>query len=244
MDKPVGLAEGGGQSDRYRLLVDAITDYAIYMLDPTGIVTSWNAGAERCKGYRAEEVLGRHFSEFYTEEDRLAGEPAHALSVAAAEGRFEREGWRVRKDGARFWAHVIIDPIPGENGQVVGFAKITRDLTEKRRTEEALRAQRAAVPPAGPGGDRLRLYMLDPQGFVSSWNAGARDQGLRAGRDHRPAFLPLLFRGGSGRRPAGASLEIARREGRFETEGWRVRKDGSRFWATSSSMRSATISAR
>jgi PAS domain S-box-containing protein len=124
---------------RYRLLVDAITDYAVYMLDRQGVVTSWNPGAQRFKGYTAEEILGRHFSTFYTPEDRAAGLPAAALRIAAEEGRFEREGWRVRKDGSRFWAHVVIDPIRSPQGEVIGFAKVTRDLTERKEAEELLR---------------------------------------------------------------------------------------------------------
>src|SRR6187431_1461810 len=121
------------------LLVQNVTDYAIYMLDPTGIVSSWNAGAERFKGYRAEEIIGEHFSRFYTDEDRATGLPARALHVALEEGRFEAEGWRVRKDGSRFWASVIIDPVHDDNGELIGFAKVTRDLTDKRATEEQLR---------------------------------------------------------------------------------------------------------
>jgi len=127
-----------GQGDRYRLLVDAIADYAIYMLDPSGYIVSWNPGAQRFKGYTADEILGEHFSRFYTEEDKATGLPARALKTAATEGRFEHEGWRVRKDGTRFWAHVIIDPIKDEQGNLIGFAKITRDLTERRQATLAL----------------------------------------------------------------------------------------------------------
>jgi PAS domain S-box-containing protein len=123
----------------FRMLVQSVTDYAIYMLDPEGHVANWNAGAERIKGYTSAEVVGRHFSCFYTEEDRGAGLPARALAIAASEGRFEREGWRVRKDGTRFWANVVIDPIHGERGELVGFAKVTRDMTERREVEEKLR---------------------------------------------------------------------------------------------------------
>ena len=125
--------------ERFRMLVQSVTDYAIYMLDPKGRVSSWNAGAERFKGYRADEIMGEHFSRFYTEEDREAGIPRIALETAEREGRFEAEGWRVRKDGARFWASVIIDPIRDDNGALVGFAKVTRDLSEKRAIEEQLR---------------------------------------------------------------------------------------------------------
>jgi PAS domain S-box-containing protein len=123
---------------RYRLLIEAITDYAIYMLDPGGFVTSWNPGAERLKGYKEEEIVGRHFSTFYTDEDRESGLPALALRLAQEEGRFEREGWRLRKDGSRFWANVIIDPIRDSQGELIGFAKITRDISEKRAAQEAI----------------------------------------------------------------------------------------------------------
>ena len=125
---------------RYRLLVESITDYAIYMLDPKGLVTSWNAGAERFKGYRADEIIGEHFSRFYATDDVAIGLPANGLATAEREGRFESEGWRVRKDGARFWAHVIIDAIRSDHGELLGFAKITRDLTERRLAQEALRS--------------------------------------------------------------------------------------------------------
>lgn len=137
----------GAQNDdsRYRVLIDAITDYAIFMLDPTGRVTSWNAGARRFKGYEASEIIGEHFSRFYTEEDRAAGEHAKALRTATEEGRFEKEGWRVRKDGARFWAHVVIDPIRSDAGEVIGFAKITCDITERKRAQAALDEARQAL---------------------------------------------------------------------------------------------------
>src|SRR5665213_3610668 len=130
---------------RYRLLVEAVTDYAIYTLDPTGIVTSWNPGAQRFKGYTPDEIIGQHFSRFYTEEDKQTGLPARALETAAREGKFENEGWRVRKDGTRFWAYVIIDPIRSESGGIVGFAKVTRDLTERKEAQEKLEKTREAL---------------------------------------------------------------------------------------------------
>lgn len=117
--------------EQFRVLVEGVIDYAIYMLDPNGHVSSWNAGARRIKGYEPEEIIGRHFSQFYTDEDKADDLPRRALEVAASEGRFEREGWRVRKDGTRFWADVIIDPIRAEDGTLIGFAKITRDITER-----------------------------------------------------------------------------------------------------------------
>jgi PAS domain S-box-containing protein len=129
----------GKAEERFRLLIQSVTDYAIYMLDKEGRVSSWNPGAERFKGYTAGEIIGEHFSRFYTEEDRAAEIPRIALETAEVTGRFEAEGWRVRKDGTRFWANVIIDPIRGEDGRLIGFAKVTRDLTEKREAEERLR---------------------------------------------------------------------------------------------------------
>jgi PAS domain S-box-containing protein len=120
------------ESERsFRLLVEGVADYALYMLDPTGVITSWNIGGQRIKGYASDEILGQHFSRFYTEADRINGKPARALKIATEQGRYEEEGWRVRKDGSFFWASVIIDPIC-EGGRLVGFAKITRDITERR----------------------------------------------------------------------------------------------------------------
>src|SRR5437762_10379431 len=123
------------ESERnFRLLVEGVSDYALYMLDPNGVVTSWNAGGHRIKGYSSREIVGQHFSRFYTEADRAGGKPQRALKTAREQGRYEEEGWRVRKDGTFFWASVIIDPIR-ENGKLVGFAKITRDITERREAE-------------------------------------------------------------------------------------------------------------
>jgi len=133
------------QDISYRLLVEAVTDYAIYMLDPAGHVISWNAGAQRFKGYAPHEIIGQHFSRFYTEEDRAQGLPAKVLEIAAREGKFESEGWRVRKDGSRFWAHVVIDPIRDPAGRLSGFAKITRDLTERKAAQESLERTREAL---------------------------------------------------------------------------------------------------
>ncbi|NEK34757.1 hybrid sensor histidine kinase/response regulator [Rhizobium leguminosarum] len=221
------------EEGRFRLLVDAITDYAIYMLSPEGIVTSWNTGAQRFKGYKPSEILGEHFSRFYLEEDRAAGMPARALATAAEHGRFEGEGWRQRKDGSRFWAHVIIDPIRRPSGELIGYAKITRDLTERRAAENAIRQSEEQFRRLVQGVSDYAIYMLDPNGNVSSWNFGAeRIKGYRPqeiiGRHFSTFYTPED-------REAGVpetALGIARAEGRFEREGWRVRKDGSRFWAS------------
>ena len=225
-------SEGFQDEVRYRQLVESITDYAIYMLDPSGVVTSWNAGAERFKGYTAEEILGRHFSIFYTEEDRASGLPATALRLAATEGRFEREGWRVRKDGARFWAHVVIDPIREPTGKLVGYAKITRDLTERRRAEEALKRSEQQFRLLVLGVTDYAIFMLDPQGRVSSWNAGAqRIKGYSPDEIIGQHFSRFYSEEDKAEGLPARGLSTAEREGRWETEGWRVRKDGSRFWA-------------
>ncbi len=134
-----------GTEQQFRILVQGVTDYAIFMLSPTGIVTSWNPGAQRIKGYSQAEIIGQHFSRFYTDEDRAAGLPAQILATAAKDGRAEREGWRVRSDGTRFWAHVVVDAIRDETGTLVGFAKVTRDITERREAAAALEKANAAL---------------------------------------------------------------------------------------------------
>ncbi|MEP9380376.1 PAS domain S-box protein [Aquabacter sp. CN5-332] len=220
------------EEGRYRLLVEAVVDYAIYMLDPTGIVTSWNAGAKRFKGYEPSEIIGQHFSRFYTDEDKAAGLPEAALNTAAAEGKFEHEGWRVRKDGTRIWAHVVIDAIRSPAGNIIGFAKITRDISDRHVAENNLRQSERQFRLLVQSVTDYAIFMLDPTGRVSSWNIGA--QRIKGYQPHeiigehfsrfyteedRQAGLPTT------------ALEIATTLGRFEKEGWRVRKDGSRFLA-------------
>jgi len=164
---------GGDDRDRFRLLVESITDYAVYMLDPTGIVTTWNSGAERFKGYKRSEVVGEHFSRFYTPEDRQTGLPQKALDIADREGKFEQEGWRVRKDGTRMWAHVVIDPIRTEAGELLGFAKITRDISDSKEAKEKLRLSEERFRLLVQGIRDYAIYMLDPNGIVTNWNTGA-----------------------------------------------------------------------
>ena len=218
--------------ERYRLLVDAITDYAIYMLDIDGRIVSWNPGAQRFKGYEAWEILGEHFSRFYTEEDRLKRLPEHALRTAASEGRFEREGWRVRKDGTRFWAHVIIDPIWDRAGGLIGYAKVTRDLTERRKAEGELRESEQKFQLLVQGVTDYALYMLDPDGYVSNWNIGAeRIKGYTADEIVGKHFSQFYTEEDRAAGQPTKSLETAKREGRYESEGLRQRKDGTRFWA-------------
>jgi PAS domain S-box-containing protein len=217
---------------RYRLLVEAVTDYAIYMLDPEGIVASWNPGAQRLKGYEASEIIGQHFSRFYTEEERNSGWPARALETARRTGKFEIEAWRVRKDGRRFWAYVVIDPIRSSSGEIIGYAKITRDLTERKKAEQALKRSEEQFRLLVQGVTDYAIYMLDPEGRVSSWNLGA--QRIKGYLPHEIIGQHFsLFYTDEDRKEGEPpyALEIAARDGRFEREGWRVRKDGTRFWA-------------
>ena len=217
----------------FRLLVEGVLDYAIYMLDPAGNVVTWNSGAERFKGYTADEIIGSHFSRFYGEEDRREGLPARALDIALREGSFENEGWRVRKDGTRFWAHVVMDPIRGPDGTLLGFAKITRDLTKRRAAEQQLRRSQEEFRLLVQSVTDYGIYMLDPEGNVATWNAGAqRIKGYTEEEIVGQHFSRFYTEED---RAAGAperALATALHEGRFENEAWRVRKDGTRFWAS------------
>ena len=216
----------------FKLLVQSIHDYAIYMLDPTGQVTSWNAGAERIKGYRPDEIIGRHFSAFYTEEDRKAGVPARVLETAAREGKYEAEAWRMRKDGTRFWASVVLDAIKDEDGKLIGFAKITRDMTEKRAAQQALLEAERRFRILVQGVTDYAIYMLDPEGHVTNWNAGAeRIKGYSADEITGQHFSRFYAPEDAERGIPGKALATARETGRYEAEGWRIRKDGTRFWA-------------
>ena len=215
---------------RYRLLVEAVTDYAIYMLDETGVVTSWNPGARRFKGYEAGEIIGQHFSRFYTPQDREIGLPARALATAAREGKFEGEGWRVRKDGTHFWAHVVIDPVRSPSGELIGFAKITRDLTERRKSEATLRSSEEQFRLLIQAVTDYAIYMLDAGGHVASWNQGAqRIKGYLPDEIIGQHFSRFYTPDERARGEPERALQTAIREGRYEKEGFRVRKDGSVF---------------
>ena len=215
-----------------RLLVSGVTDYALYMLSPEGLVTNWNAGAARIKGFSAEEAIGEHFGRFYTEEDRAAGLPERALETARQVGRFEAEGWRLRKDGTRFWANAVLDAIHDETGELVGFAKITRDMSERRAAELALRESERQFRLLVEGVADYALYMLDPNGVVTNWNTGAQKiKGYTADQIVGSHFS--VFYTEEDRRSGlpETALRTARETGRFEIEGWRLRCDGTRFWA-------------
>ena len=220
-------------AERFQLLVNSVTDYAIYMLDADGYVATWNPGARRFKGYEAEEIIGRHFSTFFTEEDREAGLPAHALRTAAEQGRFEAEGWRVRKDGTRFWVNAVLDPIRDDDGNLLGFAKITRDDTEKRQAAVALQESERRFRLLVQGVKDYALYMLDPDGRVSNWNTGAEAiKGYKAEEIVGQHFSRFYTPEDRARGEPQRALATALAEGKFEKEAWRVRKDGTRFWAS------------
>ncbi|HEX8570192.1 MAG TPA: PAS domain S-box protein [Caulobacteraceae bacterium] len=217
---------------RFRYLVEGVVDYAIYMLDVNGTVVNWNRGAERLKLYGSDEIVGRHFSLFYTPEDRRSGLPAKALSTALKEGRYESEGWRLRKDGTRFWASAVIDLIHDEQGRHIGFAKITRDISDKRAAQDALALSERQFRMLVAGVVDYALFMLDPNGVVSNWNAGAQNiKGYTADEivgQHFSVFYTEADR--SAGKPMEA-LQTAIRDGRYEAEAWRVRKDGTLFFA-------------
>ncbi len=219
-------------AETFQLLVDAVTDYALYMLDAEGRIVTWNSGAARFKGYAAHEIVGAHFSRFFSAEDQAAGLPDRALATAAREGRFEAEGWRIRKDGTRFWAHAILDAIRDEQGALLGFAKITRDVTEKRRLEQATYESALQLRMLVQGVRDYAIYMLDTGGRITSWNSGAQAIKGYAQAEVLGQHFSLFYTDDDRARGAPeVALETALAQGKFEAEAQRVRKDGSLFWA-------------
>jgi len=214
------------------LLVETVEDYAILMLDVEGRIASWTAAAERMKGYRSEEIIGRHFSVLYPPEDIAAGKPRRELEIVAAEGRLEDEGWRVRADGTRFWANVVITALRDPDGKLRGYGKVTRDLTDRRTVELALRASEERIRLMVDGVEDYAILMLDVHGRIVSWNAGARRMKGSGSADILGRHFSVLYppEDIAAGKP-GRELEIAAAEGRLEDEGWRVRADGTRFWA-------------
>ncbi|MDQ2891086.1 MAG: PAS domain-containing sensor histidine kinase [Gemmatimonadota bacterium] len=229
-----GAAEDAAREnvELHRLLVESVKDYAIFALDPDGYILSWNAGAERFKGYTADEAIGQHFSVFYPREKIEEGFPQLELETAKRTGSFEDEGWRVRKDGTQFWANVVITALRTPSGRLIGFAKVTRDLSERRRAEQELRASEERFRLLVQGVSDYAIFMLTPDGLVAGWNAGAeRIKGYVASEivgQHFSVFYPAQEVAAG--KPA-RELEIARAEGKYVEEGWRVKKNGELFWA-------------
>lgn len=220
------------EAERFQYFIACVADYAICLLSPAGIITSWNSGAERFLGYTASEIIGQHCSCFYTDEDQASGVPEAALRTAFESEKFEDEGWRIRKGGSRFWATVVIDSIRDTEGTLIGFAMITRDITERKKAAAELYQHEEQFRLLVDSVTDYAIYMLSPSGEISNWNAGAKrikgyeqDEviGTHFSRfyteEDRAAGIPVK------------ALETAALEGRFVSEGWRIRKDGSRFWA-------------
>ena len=216
----------------YELLVQSVVDYAIYVLTPEGRVATWNAGAERIKGYAAAEIIGEHFSRFYTDEDRAAGVPELALQTAREFGRYTAEALRRRKDGSLFWALVVIDPIT-KDGRLVGFAKITRDITVQHEARAAALETERRFRLLVESVTDSAIVMLDPQGRVTNWNAGAeRIKGYAAAEIVGQHFSRFYTAEDVANGVPARALATALRDGRFEAAGWRVRKDGGPYWAS------------
>ncbi|HEU4887138.1 MAG TPA: PAS domain S-box protein [Thermoanaerobaculia bacterium] len=224
-----GLRQG---TEIFQLLVSSVRDYAIFMLDPEGKVATWNTGARRIKQYEPHEIIGRHFSTFYPEEDVQSGKPERELEIARREGSVEDEGWRIRKDGTRFWANVVITAVYDAEGVLRGYAKVTHDVTERRAAEEQLRQNAEIFQLLVSSVRDYAIFMLDPQGNIATWNTGA--ERIKQYKPHEIIgrhFSTFYSEEDVLARKPQRELEIAMEQGSVEDEGWRIRKDGSRFWA-------------
>ncbi|HEY9857852.1 MAG TPA: PAS domain-containing protein, partial [Stenomitos sp.] len=226
------LRQALAEREQFRLLVDSVVDYAIFMLDAAGRVATWNKGAERLKGYTEAEIIGQPYDLFFTSQDRQHSKPDALLRRAMGEGHVQEEGWRVRKDGSLFWAEATLTPILDDARHLIGFSKVTRDLTERKQVEAAEQLHQERYRHLVESVRDYAIFMLDPTGRILTWNAGAQalkgySENEAIGQDFSVFYPPEDVAAGKPRR----LLDQATREGRVEDEGWRVRKDGTRFWA-------------
>jgi rsbT co-antagonist protein RsbR len=211
-----------------RQMIDSITECEVIRLDLEGRVRSWHPGAERLTGYRAEEIVGRPVTVFYPQDDSDSGRVEREMAAAARDGRFEAEGWRVRKDGSRFWAWVVLTPIRDEHGEVRGFVKVARDVSERREQERRLREAEQTLEAITD----YEVIRLSPDGIVQSWNPGAANLKKYSEEEVLGHHVSMFYTEQDAKAGlAEREMAAAARDGRFEAEGWRVRKDGSRFWA-------------
>ncbi len=219
--------------ERYRLMVQGVKDYAIFMLDPKGYISTWNDGAQKTKGYSANEIIGKHFSIFYTAEDLETKKPERELIIAEKLGKYEEEGWRVKKNGSLFWANIVITALFNEQNKLIGFSKVTRDLTEKKYNEESLRQSEERYRSLVEQVTDYGIFMLDEKGRVISWNEGAKNiSGYESNEIIGKYFSIFYPEEDIIKDKPSNELRIAQSTGKYEEEGWRLRKNGSRFWAS------------
>ena len=218
--------------ERFRLMVEGVQDYSIFMLDPQGYIMTWNDGAQNIKGYNAHEVIGKHFSIFYTSDGIKAQKPEIEIETAKSTGRYEEEGWRVKKNGSVFWASVVLTALYNDQNKLIGFSKVTRDLTDRKQAEDNLLHSEERYRMLVEQVTDYGIFMLDEKGRIISWNEGAKNIKGYAEAEILGKYFTIFYPEEDilNGKPA-MELKHARAHGKYEEEGWRLRKDGSRFWA-------------
>jgi PAS domain S-box-containing protein len=214
-------------------MVAEVQDYAIILLDENGLIQNWNIGAEKIKGYSSAEIVGKSFGTFYCKDDRENGLPKKLLNTARTEGKAVQEGWRVRKDGSRFWASVVITALHGKDGRIIGFSKVTRDLTERKNSEDILRMSEERYHQMIAEVQDYAIILLDEYGIIQNWNTGAEKiKGYTSGEIVGKSFETFYTSEDRQKGLPQRLLNLAKQEGKAVQEGWRVRKDGTRFWGS------------